>query len=129
MGKKMFVAINQSHKLTQAQIEDAKSSLGVTQFVFPTREIHEKISNIAPEMEPRELRALANELFLEAWEEGCDFIFITGQPELVWYVLKKNNGSIAPVNSVTARVSVEVEKDGIVTKTNEFRHVLWREIL
>jgi hypothetical protein len=129
MSKKMFVAMNVSHKLTEAQIEDAKSSLRVIDFVFPSKGIHEKISNISPEMESREIRELALDLFSEAWEQGCDYVFIAGQPELVYYFLTKNKGSITAVNSVTSRVSIEVEKDGVVTKTNQFQHVLWREIL
>ena len=127
--RKMFVAF--SHTLTNAQIEDAKSSLGVTDFVYPSLHVKGIISNIPDDMEPDMVRLLAWDIFDEAMEAECDYIFIAGQVELVHYTLLrvKNNGYMQAVNSVTKRKSMEIEVNGQVTKTSVFEHVLWRDIL
>ena len=127
--RKMYVAF--SHQLTKGQKEDAKLSLDVTEFVYPSRHVQGILSNIPDDMEPDMVRLLAWDIVDEAREAECDYIFIAGQVELVHYTLLrvKNNGYIQAVNSVTKRKSVEVEVNGQVTKTSVFEHVLWRDIL
>jgi hypothetical protein len=127
--KKMFVAF--SHQLTDAQERDAAVSLNVRTFIYPSVDIQKIISNIPDDMEAREVRALAWDIFNEAMEADCEYIFIAGQVELVHYTLEKvkRNGYIQAVNSVTKRKSVEVEMNGVVTKTSVFEHVRWREII
>jgi hypothetical protein len=127
--KKMFVAF--SHQLTDSQERDAAVFLNVRTFVYPSADIQKSISNIPDDMDAREVRALAWDVFNEAMEADCEYIFIAGQMELVHYTLEKvkRNGYIQAVNSVTKRKSVEVEVNGVVTKTSIFEHVRWREII
>jgi hypothetical protein len=127
--KKMFVAF--SHQLTDAQMRDATASLNVKTIIYPSEDIQNLISNIPDDMEAREVRALAWDIFNEAMEADCEYIFIAGQVELVHYTLEKvkRNGYIQAVNSVTKRKSIEVEVKGVVTKTSIFEHVRWREII
>jgi hypothetical protein len=127
--KKMYVAF--SHQLTESQERDAAVSLNVRTFVYPSADIQKSISNIPDDMDAREVRALAWDVFNEAMEADCEYIFIAGQMELVHYTLEKikKSGFIQPINSVTKRKSVEVEMNGVVTKTSIFEHVRWREII
>ena len=127
--KKMYVAF--SHQLTDAQYKDAAVSLKVFNFVYPSADIQKLISNIPDDMEARDVRALAWNVVDEAMENDCDYLFIAGQVELVHYALEriKKNGYIQAINSITKRKSVEVEVNGVVTKTSIFEHVRWREII
>jgi len=127
--KKMYVAF--SHQLTDSQERDAAVSLNIKTFVYPSADIQKSISNIPDDMDAREVRSLAWDIFNEAMEADCEYIFIAGQVELVHYTLEKvkRNGYIQAVNSVTKRKSVEVEVNGVVTKTSIFEHVRWREII
>jgi hypothetical protein len=127
--KKMFVAF--SHQLTDAQERDAAVSLNVRTFVYPSADIQKLISNVPANMQPREVRAAAWDIVNEAMESNCDYIFIAGQVELVHYALERisKGGYIQAVNSLTERQSVEVECNGVVTKTSVFKHVQWREII
>lgn len=127
--KKMFVAF--SHQLTDAQTKDAAVSLNVKTFVYPSADIQKLISNIPDDMEARDVRALAWDVFNEAMENNCDYLFIAGQVELVHYALEqvKKSGYIQAINSITKRKSIETELNGVVTKTSVFEHVRWREII
>jgi|LakMenE18May11ns_1017448.scaffolds.fasta_scaffold9931085_3 hypothetical protein len=127
--KKMFVAF--SHQLTDAQMRDATASLNVKTIIYPSEDIQNLISNIPDDMEAREVRALAWNVVDEAMENDCDYLFIAGQVELVHYAMEKvrKNNYMTSVNSVTKRKSVEVEMNGVVTKTSVFEHVRWREII
>lgn len=127
--KKMYVAF--SHQLTDAQTKDAAVSLNVKTFVYPSADIQKLISNIPDDMEARDVRALAWDVFNEAMENNCDYLFIAGQVELVHYALEqvKKSGYIQAINSITKRKSIETELNGVVTKTSVFEHVRWREII
>jgi hypothetical protein len=127
--KKMYVAF--SHQLTNDQTRDAAVSLNVKTFIYPSADIQKSISNIPDDMDAREVRALAWDVVNEAMENNCDYLFIAGQVELVHYAMEKikRNGYIQAVNSATKRKSVEVEANGVVTKTSVFEHVRWREII
>lgn len=127
--KKMYVAF--SHQLTDAQTKDAAVSLNIKTFVYPSADIQKLISNIPDDMEARDVRALAWDVFNEAMENNCDYLFIAGQVELVHYALEqaKNSGYIQAINSITKRKSIETEVNGVVTKTSIFEHVRWREII
>jgi fructose 1,6-bisphosphatase len=127
--RKMYVAF--SHQLTDAQTKDAAVSLNVKTFVYPSADIQKLISNIPDDMEARDVRALAWDVFNEAMENNCDYLFIAGQVELVHYALEqvKKSGYIQAINSITKRKSIETEVNGVVTKTSVFEHVRWREII
>jgi hypothetical protein len=120
-----------SHQLTDAQMRDATASLNVKTIIYPSEDIQNLISNIPDDMEAREVRALAWNVVDEAMENDCDYLFIAGQVELVHYAMEKvrKNNYMTSVNSVTKRKSVEVEMNGVVTKTSVFEHVRWREII
>jgi hypothetical protein len=127
--KKMYVAF--SHQLTDAQTRDAAVSLNIKTFVYPSADIQKLISNIPASMSAHQVRELAWDVVNEAMEANCDYFFIAGQVELVHYAMEKirKNNYMTSINSVTERKSVEIEANGVVTKTSVFEHVQWREII
>ena len=77
---KMFVAM--SHSLSASQMEDAKLSLGVTEFVILNPELQAKFSKISPTASLVEIQGLAKMLVDTANESKCAIFFCTGEPTL-----------------------------------------------
>ena len=114
-----------SHKLTGAQIEDAKK-LGVDEFIYLPEDLQEKFSNVPPELESVKEYAKDFEKFLENARKG-DYVLIQGDFGLTCHLvnLSKNKGLI-PVYATTKRISKDVKKDGKVVKISEFMHIRFR---
>jgi hypothetical protein len=152
MKKTMFVAF--SHTLTEAQIEDAKKSLYVTEIVYlkdVRPELQAKFSNVNSKSSKQEIKDLAQTIVEYAIASNAKVFFCTGEPSVtMWANLyaggyvntshaiasyrNKNEDlfegqTMQCVQSTTERNSVEkTEPDGTVTKTQIFRHVQWRNL-
>jgi hypothetical protein len=115
-----------SHKLTDAQIEDAKK-LGVDEFVYLPDDLQEKFSNVPPELENIKEYARDFEKFLENAKKG-DYVLIQGDfgltCHMVQYAKKKK---LVPVYATTKRVSKDLKKDGKIIKMSEFKHIKFRK--
>ena len=114
-----------SHKLTDAQIEDAKK-LGVDKFIYLPEDLQRKFSNIPPELESVKEYAKDFERFLENAKSG-DYVLIQGDFGLTCHMVNfsKSKGLI-PVYATTKRISKEIKKDGKVVKISEFKHIKFR---
>jgi hypothetical protein len=115
-----------SHKLTDAQIEDAKK-LGVDKFIYLPEDLQRKFSNIPPELESVKEYAKDFERFLENAKSG-DYVLIQGDFGLTCHLVNfaKSKGLI-PVYATTKRISKDIKKDGKVVKISEFKHIRVRK--
>ena len=115
-----------SHKLTDAQIEDAKK-LGVDEFVYLPEDLQKKFSNVPPELENIKEYARDFEEFLKDANVN-DYILIQGDfgltCHMVQYAKKKK---LVPVYATTKRVSKDLRKDGKIIKVSEFKHIKFRK--
>jgi hypothetical protein len=123
MKMKMYLLF--SHKLTDAQIEDAKK-LGVDEFVYLPEDLQRKFSNIPPELESVKKYAKDFEKFLENAKSG-DYVLIQGDFGLTCHLVNfaKSKGLI-PVYATTKRISKDIKKDGKIIKMSEFKHIKFR---
>ncbi len=124
--KKLFLIFN--HTLTQAQKNDAISSLGVNEFITLPEDLQAIWSAI-----PSELPSISEILcpikdFIKSRACKNDFVLIQGDfgacYELVSFC--KEIG-VTAVYSTNQRVSTETVVDGIVHKTSQFRHCIYRK--
>jgi hypothetical protein len=115
-----------SHKLTDAQIKDAKK-LGVDEFVYLPDDLQRKFSNVPPELESIKEYAKDFEKFLENAKSG-DYVLIQGDFGLTCHLVNfsKSKGLI-PVYATTKRISKDIKKDGKVVKISEFKHIRFRK--
>ena len=114
-----------SHKLTNAQIEDAKK-LGVDEFIYLPEDLQRKFSNVPPELENIKEYAKDFEKFLENAKSG-DYVLIQGDFGLTCHMVNfsKSKGLI-PVYATTKRISKDMKKDGKIIKVSEFKHIRFR---
>jgi|AAUQ01.1.fsa_nt_gi hypothetical protein len=124
--KKMALVF--SHKLTLEQIEDAKESLGVEEFIKLPKDLQLLWSNIPPELEnlDRELEPIKE--FLKDNIKNGDFALVQGDfgatCKIVSFV--KSIGA-TPIYATTKREVKEKEINGKVVKTSLFKHIRFRE--
>jgi len=115
-----------SHKLTDAQVENAKKSLGVEEFIYLPKDLQEKFSNIPPELDGIKEYAKDFEEFLKSAKKG-DFVLIQGDFGLTCKLVNysKQKG-LVPVYATTKRVAKEIKNNGKVVKISEFKHIRFR---
>lgn len=123
--KKMFVCL--SHGLTEDQIKDAKKSLSVTDFIYPSDELKLKTSNVSAEASISDVMLLVDEVLNQAAD--CDVFLLQGEPTLMVHsnILAASLGKEC-VTSTTERVSVEKIENGKCLKTSVFKHVQFRPL-
>ena len=131
---KMFVIMN--HALTKDQIEDAKKSLGVTEFCQLPDVCKSIWANLDPERETtqlyRDLQATVGQ-WLHNECRAWDYVLLDGDAWACHQVIDMTTKDRIEVQDPTfvkatsIRESVEtVKEDGTVVKTNVFKHVKFR---
>lgn len=130
----MILLLN--HTLTQAQIEDAKNSLGVEKFVYMDDELKalwsrvpSDIVSIATYLQPVKDWALDACLRRNDNIKSDDYILIQGDFGATYHMINwaKQNG-LKPIYATTKREAVEeLQIDGTVKKTAIFEHERFRE--
>ena len=123
--KRMFLLF--SHKLTDEQIEDAKKSFGVDEFVYLPEDLQKIWSNIPPEIE--DIKPLLEPIkdFLRNNAKKGDFVLIQGDFGAVVEMVEFVRFWLISVYATTKRVSKEIKKDGKIVKVSEFVHVRFRK--
>jgi len=123
---KMFLLF--SHRLTDEQIKDAKSNLGVDEFVYLPNDLQNKFSNVPPEID--DIKEYTKDFieFLENSAKKGDFVLIQGDFGVVYNVVDfcKRSDLIA-IYSTTKRVVKEKNENGKIVKISEFRHIKFRK--
>lgn len=127
MSKKMLLIF--SHKLTQAQIEDAKSTLGVDEFL----ELPQNLKNIWGSIDPYvdDLSDVLNDFkdWIKDNSTTQDYILIQGDFGACYHLVNfaKNIGLI-PIYSTTHRVTEErISDSGEVITEHKFSHIKYRK--
>jgi hypothetical protein len=124
--KKMFLLF--SHKLTDAQIDDAKKSLQVQEFVYLPDQLQYLWSNIPPNITNLNKYLRPLEKFVLENANIHDYLLIQGDFGGVYNMVnfsKKNN--LIPVHSTTTRNVQEKTVNGKVEKFSVFEHIIFRE--
>jgi hypothetical protein len=138
-----------SHKLSKAQIEDAKVSLGVKEVVQLDSLAAKSAKQVDPNLSAKGMRELARKLVNEAHDAGATHFYIAGLASLCMYAniyannnffgVEGNDGlffnpndgakSLHCVTSTSERVSVDIpQSDGSIKKISSFNHVAWLDV-
>jgi hypothetical protein len=124
--KKMFLLF--SHTLTNEQIEDAKKSLGVGEFVSLSDDLQKLWSNIPPDITDLDSYLKPIKDWLQNRVNKDDYVLIQGDfgatCKMVAFV--KEIGAKA-VYATTKRDVQEKKIDGKIIKTSVFKHIIFRE--
>lgn len=118
-----------SHKLTEEQKEDAKSSLGVEEFIPLPTELQQVWSNIDPTWGDKEVEeAIQPILNWLSKADALSYVLVQGEFTATASIVAHSlNCGLIPVVATTARVVEEITgKDGSVQKTSVFKHVRFR---
>jgi hypothetical protein len=131
MTKTLFVAF--SHKLTEAQVSDAKASLGVERIVTLGEvdpELQKQFSQVPAIATTDEVVDLASGIVGQAIGHCATHIYVAGEPTLALHAsIMAHEAGLCVVQSTTERRSTEVvQPDGSVLKTAVFAHVQWRRV-
>jgi hypothetical protein len=119
-----------SHHITPEQFEDARQSLGITDFIRLPEDLQQRFSNV-----PADLEAIDAYLqpILDWIEEHCtnqnDYILVQGDFGATYFLVdycKKNNCAI-PMYATTERKSIEeAQEDGSIKTQRIFKHKRFR---
>ena len=116
-----------SHKLTPAQIKDAKKS-GIIKFIYLPENLQKLWSSVPPELENLDKYIKPFYDFLDKNAKKGDFVLIQGDfglsCKLAFYAKEKG---LIPVYSTTKRKAAEIKKGGKIIKTSEFIHIRFRK--
>lgn len=118
-----------SHKITQSQIEDAISSLGVSEFV----ELPQNLKNIWGSIDPYldDLSDVLNDfkLWIKDNSTPSDYILIQGDFGACYHLVNYAKSlSLIPIYSTTHRVTEErINANGEVITEHKFSHIKFRK--
>ena len=117
-----------SHTLTEEQIEDAKNSFGIHDFVYMPENIQKIWSDI-----PSSISDIHNYLnpvqnFILNNSSQDDYVLIQGDFGATYNTVNfcKQNKRIV-IYSTTKRISKEIVRDNVIEKISYFSHISFRE--
>jgi len=126
VARTLFLIFN--HQLTQAQEDDARSSLGIDRIVPLPPEIHDLWSAIPPD-----LPEISNYLspvreWIEASSKPGDYVLIQGDFGACHLMVQfAQNRGLIPIYSTTRREAAEEpQPDGSVRLIHRFEHRIFR---
>lgn len=126
--KQMFLLF--SHTLTPLQIEDAKKSLSVEEFIYLPFTLQRIWSSIPPDIEDvRDLLAPIKEFLKQNSKKG-DYVLIQGDFGATYYMVPfAKKIDLVAVYSTNKRVAKEIKEGDKLIKISEFEHTRYREYL
>ena len=116
-----------SHQLTEYQIEDAKRSLGIENFIYLPKDLQEQFSNV-----PEELVSLIGysepfKNFIKEHANKGDYILIQGDFGIVYSLINYAKLlKLIPIYATTKREVIEEKKGNTMIKKSKFKHILFR---
>jgi len=118
-----------SHTLTDEQIEDARRTLNVQDFIPLPEELQARWSDVPPEVETVDEYLQPVFTWLLNQSQPGDYLLVQGDFGAVCLTVAfARKHGLVPVYSTTKRQAVETHlPDGTVQKQNTFRHVRYRE--
>jgi len=124
--KKMLLIL--SHKLVPKQEEEARQRFGISKFLPMPNELHNKWSNIPPELE--DLRDYLNDIleWIDLNAQEGDYALIQGDYGATFIAVNHCLAKgIIPVYSTTHRIVREEKNEDKVISVREFEHVILRK--
>ena len=118
-----------SHRLTDKQIEDAKKTLNITEFIYLPDDLQQLWSNIPPEMPSIKNYLYKIFTWIEMTFSKSDAIIAQGDFGAVYLIVSlcKQKG-LRVVYSTTKRDTEEIHNaDGTVNTIRTFEHVIFRD--
>jgi len=126
--KKLFLFF--SHKLTQAQQEEAKKVLGVEEFVALPQNLQERFSAVPPELESLDTYIRDFVEFLVRYAQPGDYVLAQGDFGLVYRIVELAKAmGLVPIYATTRRVVLEEKRGEETIKISRFEHVRFRRYL
>jgi hypothetical protein len=132
MAKTMFILMN--HKLSPEQERDARDNLGVTEFVYPPKEVLDLWANVPPEANMWDIQVDLVPIY--TWFrmvlEANDVILVQGESVSTYKFVDTIRTMFTMLNvrcvaATSRRESVEEQlSDGTVQKKSIFKHVRFR---
>lgn len=124
--KKMFLLF--SHSLTQSQIDDAKSNLGIERFVFLPEDLQLLWSDIPSDIESlKEYLSLFRNFLVEN-SDFEDVVLIQGDFGAVYQMINFSKDlGLKAVYATTKRVIEEEIIENQTVKKSIFEHIRFRE--
>ena len=116
-----------SHRLTQAQTQDAKERLGIEEFVYLPPKLQQLFSNVPPHLESLDeyVRPFVEYLFKEA--EVGDYVLIQGDFGLIYRLVEISKAlGLIPIYATTRRIALERQEGEKNIKLSAFEHVRFR---
>ncbi|MBN2107096.1 MAG: hypothetical protein JW832_06680 [Deltaproteobacteria bacterium] len=124
----MKMALCFSHNLTEDQIRDARTNLGIEEFIAMPETLAAAWEQVSPEPDVPADTLTFTLAFLQQATSAGDYVLVQGEFGLTWAVVDwcSRNGRL-PVYSTTRRdYSYDTAADGTVRNTHTFRHVRFR---
>ena len=117
-----------SHSLTADQIEDAKNSLGVSDFVQLEDDLQNLWSNVPPQIENLNDFLEPFKKYLKTASNKGDYVLISGDFGATCQMAQwAKQNDLVPVYATTQRNVIEnVGEDGQIVKKSVFRHMRFR---
>lgn len=127
MTKKLILLF--SHNLTNTQVEDAKTTLGISEFVSLPIELQKTWSNVPPELKDITSYFSGIRLWLMDVVNDNDYILIQGDFGATYYFVNwAFNNKLIPIYSTTRRIHQETTKtDGTIEIRKTFEHSIFRK--
>lgn len=120
-----------NHRITQAQSNDARSSLGVERIVEPPPEISRIWAEVPPEVDDLTPHLAPVFSWLRSVASPGDYILIQGEFGATWLAVHQAfRLALKPIYSTTRRQALEEHlPDGSVQIRHTFAHVRFRAYL
>lgn len=126
MNKKMMLLF--SHKLSDEQIEDAKKSYNIENFIYLPKELQDLWSNIPPDIDTLERLLYPIKVFLKEQAKKDDLVLIQGDFGASFLMVKFSKTlELLPVYATTKRLAKEYIENGKNVKETIFKHRRFRE--
>jgi len=117
-----------SHKLTNEQMQDAKNSFGIDEFIYLSDDLQKIWSNISPDLQTIQDILEPIKEFIKSNSNQNDVVLIQGDFGACFIMVNfcKDLG-LKTLYATTKRISNEYEKDGKMIKKSIFEHRRFRE--
>jgi hypothetical protein len=118
-----------SHKLTNAQVDEANNKLGVSEIIYLPENLQKLWSRVSPEGELNleRLKKIADWIGENA--EKKDYILVQGEYGSTYYLVNFSfQSGLIPIYSTSKRVYKEKQnEDGTIKREHIFAHINFRK--
>ena len=118
-----------SHTLTEFQIQDAKTTLKIDEFIYLPKNLQKIWSEIPPEIDNLSEYLSDIKEFLKKTKKG-EYVLIQGEFGAVYHMVNFSKSlGLIPIYATTKRETIELKVNDKIIKKSVFRHIRFREYL